>query len=338
MRLSDETGPAHHARYTVPDWSHGYRLEDAAGALVVSAKYHDMFHDADAQRLAEICTALLQLLIGDGHNVSAALDYARHPKGEATESDVAKALWAFAYVAHRGPSSLAEAAIDAFHQLITRNATFESARASGYAVLGAANYLMRFPGAFQIKRFLAKQAAAVVEFCTDDTAKSPWIDRWDDADWPLAAQAVGVAAKRLADPALEEASRRLTAEIRQATADGTEFSTPTSGSIKEESPVTAAVYIDALGAAYRLSGEDDLIHSIRAAADWFLGANRLGVPLYDFKTGGCHDALTPSGLNRNQGTESTVFCLLAFLTLHRLASVEVADESHAAESPASEGA
>jgi len=329
LRLSDDTGPAHHARHTLPDWSHGYRLEDAAGVLVVSAKYHDIFNDANAQRLAEICTSLLQTLIGDGHNVAGALDYSRHPKGRATETDVAKALWALGYLAHRGPSSLGEPAIDMFHQLM-RGGTFEEARAAGYAVLGASNYLDRFPGAFQVKRFLAGQTETVVQFCS----QSDWIEQWKHADWPLAVQAVTVAARRLEQDTLRETSQRLVAEIREATSDGTAFPKPGPNPTQEEMPVTAAVYIDALGAAYRDDREEELIHSIRSAADWFLGANNRGLTLYDFSTGGCHDALTAGGVNRNQGTEATMYCLMAFLTLHRLASVALDSESTGEEAPA----
>ena len=332
LRLSDDTGPAHHARHTLPDWSHGYRLEDAAGVLLVSSKYYDLFNDTDAQRLAEICAALLQTLIGDGRNVSGALDYARHSKGRATETDLAKALWALGYVAHHGPSSISEPAIDTYHQLM-QAASFTDARAAAYGVLGAANYLVRFPGAFQVKRFLSKQAAIVVEFCTESGgAGAGWIERWKHADWPLAVQAVSVAARRLNDDALRETSRRLIAEIREVTSDGTVFAKPGPNPTEEELPVSAAVYIDALGAAYWDGGDDELIHSIRSAADWFLGANRVGKSLYDFGTGGCHDALTAGGLNRNQGAEATLYCLMAFLTLYRLASlapVELAAEESA---------
>jgi glycosyltransferase involved in cell wall biosynthesis len=330
MRLSDDTGPCHHARHTLPDWSHGYRLEDAAGVLVASAKFYDIFGDADSQRLAELCTSLLQTLIGEGRKVAGALDYARHPKGLATETDIAKALWALGYVAHRGPALLIEPAIDMFHLLMSR-ASFAEARAAAYAVLGAANYLVRFPGAFQVKRFLSRQTDTVVRFCSEPEtgagAESDWIERWRHDDWPIAAQAAAVAAELLADAGLRETARTLVAHAREATSDGTSFVSPGPNPGREESPVTGAVYIEALGALYGHSGEEGLLHSIRSAADWFLGANRLGQSLYDFSTGGCHDALTASGLNRNQGTEATTWFLVSFLTLHRLAAKAVPSES-----------
>lgn len=318
LRLSDDTGPAHHARYTLPDWSHGYRLEDAAGVLVVSVKYYDIFHDRDAARLAEICTALVQTLIADAKNVAAALDYARHPQGRASQADVAKALWALGYAAHRGPAAIAEPAIDMFQELVP-NVTATEHQAAAYAVLGAANYLMRFPGAFQVKRMLSRWVQVVDAFCNDPN----WFDKWGDVDWPVAPQSVAIAARSLNNDKLAKRAAELVGQVREVTSDGRVFPARGPNPPDEEVPVTAAAYIEALGAAYRLSRDESLIQSIRATADWFLGANRLGTPLYDFATGGCHDALTAAGLNRNQGTGASLFCLLAFLTLHRLASVEL---------------
>ena len=42
------------------------------------------------------------------------------------------------------------------------------------------------------------------------------------------------------------------------------------------------------------------------AFDWFLGRNRLDLPLYDFATGGCSDGLGEEPLNANEGAESTL--------------------------------
>jgi hypothetical protein len=51
------------------------------------------------------------------------------------------------------------------------------------------------------------------------------------------------------------------------------------------------------------------------AFEWFLGANDLNLPLYDFATKGCNDALMADGVNNNQGAESTLSFLLATLTV-----------------------
>lgn len=54
-----------------------------------------------------------------------------------------------------------------------------------------------------------------------------------------------------------------------------------------------------------------------ASLEWFLGKNTHRVSLYDPKTGSCADGLTPSGLNENQGAESTIVCLLSLLAAHQ---------------------
>ena len=51
------------------------------------------------------------------------------------------------------------------------------------------------------------------------------------------------------------------------------------------------------------------------AFEWFLGRNHLGLPVYDFATGGCHDGLRPTGSTANEGAESTLAFLQALLAL-----------------------
>jgi hypothetical protein len=68
---------------------------------------------------------------------------------------------------------------------------------------------------------------------------------------------------------------------------------------------------------------------MRESFAWFLGANRLGLPLYDFSTAGCRDGLGAAEVNQNQGAESTLSFLLSLLAM-----LELADEGleHAASS------
>ena len=45
---------------------------------------------------------------------------------------------------------------------------------------------------------------------------------------------------------------------------------------------------------------------IELACGWFLGANDVGVVMWDPRTGGGYDGLQVTGANLNQGTESTL--------------------------------
>ncbi|MEE9268874.1 MAG: glycosyltransferase family 4 protein [Candidatus Krumholzibacteria bacterium] len=323
VRLSDDTGPSHHARFTLPDWSFGYHLEDAAAALVASCEYHNILGATEAVRLSGTFLALLQNLIRNGRDVAQALDYTRHRKGRASEVALGKAVWALGHGVNRGPSVLAAAANDLFHRLLP-HAHFTSQWGAAYAVLGAVHYLTRFPGATEVRRYLAENAGEVEQACR----QADWIERWRAPDWPVAAQALTMAASSLGQDGMRVLSSELIANIRTATVEGTVFLRRGDNPEEEELPTTASAFITALDAAYQTGRDNELLRPIRSAADWFLGANRMEETMYDFSTGGCHDGLTASGANRNQGTAATVHCLLAFLTLHRLAGSDATSVSN----------
>jgi glycosyltransferase involved in cell wall biosynthesis len=318
LRLSDDTGPSHHARYTVPDWHYGYRMEDTAAMLVVSIKYGKLFLDEDATKIADTCIALLQILIGDGKNSAEGLNYNRTPMDRASEMSLGKAVWALGYVVSQETPILGPAANDLFQHLLS-NAHLNDLRGSGYAVLGASNYLQHFPGASSVKRYLYRHAEILLSNCDSPD----WILKWNAADWPVAAQALTLAASVLGDHMMLELAKKLVAELIETTSNGRVFLRPGPNADEEELPVSAATFIESLSAAFYEWRDRDLLDPIRSAADWFLGDNRKGEALFEFSTGGCHDAVTASGLNRNQGIEATVYCLLAFTTLHELAGIDV---------------
>jgi hypothetical protein len=185
-RLTDDTGPAHHARYTIPDWSHGYRIEDAASALLAATKYQVAYNDATSQRLCEVYLSLVQTLIGDGRSVAAGMTYARHPEGHADDVGVAMVLWGLGYVIRNESLRLAEPALDSFNELLPHT-DLGSPRAAGYAALGAADYLSRFGGASDVRRFLNRQVDTLSAACNE----TDWMNTWSAADWALPVQVFG---------------------------------------------------------------------------------------------------------------------------------------------------
>ncbi len=83
----------------------------------------------------------------------------------------------------------------------------------------------------------------------------------------------------------------------------------------DEQPINAAALVEAHVEAYVARGaEADARRAVRAF-EWFVGRNRLEQSVYDFTSGGCHDGLGKTALNRNQGAESTLAYLQALLAL-----------------------
>ena len=60
--------------------------------------------------------------------------------------------------------------------------------------------------------------------------------------------------------------------------------------------------VEATLEAWRVTGRAGYRDAANVAFDWFLGRNRLGVPVYDAASGGGHDGLTSTGTERQPGS------------------------------------
>jgi hypothetical protein len=75
-------------------------------------------------------------------------------------------------------------------------------------------------------------------------------------------------------------------------------------------------------AAYLVTKDEEYLKPMKISFEWFLGANDGNRNLYDFVTGGCYDGLTRTGVNLNQGAESTLCFLLSLLSMKEISVVQ----------------
>ncbi len=73
----------------------------------------------------------------------------------------------------------------------------------------------------------------------------------------------------------------------------------------DQQPVEAVTMAEAAQAAFDLLGGEEYLATFRRAHGWFLGCNSLKLAVADVRSGACCDGLHASGLNHNQGAEST---------------------------------
>ncbi len=83
------------------------------------------------------------------------------------------------------------------------------------------------------------------------------------------------------------------------------------GYFTHEYSIEAAAMADACSRAFSLTGDERWRDLVDRAARWFVGDNDGEALLYNTKTGGGRDGLTPGGTNPNQGAESTLAALAA---------------------------
>lgn len=74
----------------------------------------------------------------------------------------------------------------------------------------------------------------------------------------------------------------------------------------DQQPLEASTMAAASLAGWRLTGQSKYLRTFQRSYAWFMGKNTLGIALADPADGSCYDGLTPTGVNKNQGAESTL--------------------------------
>jgi hypothetical protein len=345
-RMTDSTGLIQHAIYCVPRRESGYTIDDNARALRLCTRL--WCHRPEDRMLSRV-TEYLSLLEyarrpgGGFHNL---MSYQRHwldtdgdgdCQGQAVRA-LAEVLGSALPVDYR---ALARELIDVVHPTL---ADLRSLRAQAYVILAWGHLWTAGVERIESLETVAWSAAQRLMDCYNRSCRSGW--SWFESQMTYAnavlPHALFVAAGRWpSEPFLEIAKTSFTFLDRETTAsapspfggegrvsagdspwrgEGADFFWPVGnngwyphGEAKadyDQQPVEAATMADAALAAFSLLGEEKYLATFRRARDWFHGANSLGRPLVDIRAGACYDGLQPSGVNRNQGAESTLAYLL----------------------------
>lgn len=328
-RLSDDTGLIQHATYCIPRRDSGYCVDDNARALRVVLLARRQSGSPQAEALTMKYLSFLQYAQTDDGRFRNFMTYDRVLDAEPGSEDCfGRAIWALGsaitLAPDQGTRRLAE-------QMLARSIEAHpdiGLRGAANAILGLTSYLRSEPdGAIaqpvrvRLERLVGSLLAAYRENASDDW---PWFEpilTYDNAILPCAlfdvqrvlpspdSLEIAIAALGfLKDVCFQEGVLHLVGN-RGWYPRGSQMATA------DEQPTDAAAFVIAFRAAYFVTGEKHYLDSMRDAFDWFLGANRVGVPLYDFSTAGCRDGLEDSGVNENEGAESTVAFLLALLAM-----------------------
>ena len=308
-----------HARYATPRIENGFCTDDNARALIVVS--HQPDPSADLIVLARIYLGFLQgaaLARGGFHNRRNADGSWKDEAG--SDDSQGRALWALGSVVHQPPEPwMRGAAIDLFE---LQRLVSSSPRANALAALGAAEVLATDPD----NRIAREAVIRHVEHLQVRDEPWPWPEErlsYDNARIPEGLVAAGHA---LGDGEVLDAGLRLLGWLVDVEmADGVFSFTPVGGWAAgeprpgfDQQPVEAGAMADACKVAWEVTGEARWRDLLELSARWFVGANDGRAPMYDVETGGCYDGLMRSGVNLNQGAESTLSALMALQDAHEI--------------------
>ncbi|HUY42506.1 MAG TPA: hypothetical protein VMU98_01945 [Acidimicrobiales bacterium] len=316
LSLSGPFGTFEHAEFAVARPEHGYCTDDVARVLLVSVR--ERAPSVELQRLARTSFHFLRSAqVGNGtfrnrRNANGVF------VGPGTNHDCwGRAMWALGTAAVKGhDETMRREALESF----TRSSAVTSPwpRASAFAVLGAAQVLAAWPGNEAALR-VVRNALPVLD---RPLLSDEW--RWPEAQLTYAnatlADALVAAGAALDIPLLvQQGLDQLRWLIERWTTRAHLSVVAARGSLGgehevdfDQQPIEVAALSEACVRAYVLSADDYWRRAQALATKWFLGENDGGAVMFVEATGGGYDGLIASGVNLNQGAESTL-ALLATL-------------------------
>lgn len=315
-RLTDERALFEHADGSTPRPDHGYCVDDASRALVLTCRTRDPAVDDLAERYLKVTLAAVA---ADGrcHN-RLGLD-GRWADAPGLGDWWGRAVWALGVAsATLAGSESRLRALTGFRRLAQRRPSHR--RSFAFAALGAAELARSEVAA---RTLLEDAVVAVVADRLPPAERARLTDRWpwperrlayDNARLPEALLAAGDALDR--PELIAQGLAWLRFLLRTETHEGHFSVTPVGGRgpgehgpAYDQQPVELAALADACARAYDLTGDQTWRDAVEMAWGWFLGDNDGRIEMYDPATGAGYDGLVPGGRNDNRGAESTLAAL-----------------------------
>ncbi|MHC4943525.1 MAG: glycosyltransferase family 4 protein [Planctomycetota bacterium] len=331
LRLTDSTGILQHASYTIPKYEHGYCLDDNARALVVATKYYRIFRDTRILRVLTPYLAFTQFAQREDGWFKNFLTYDRRFADDGGSDDCfGRALWGLGYTIAFAPTAFRALAKEIFDRAVPKIDVL-NLRGSAYAILGLHYYLDQYSGAAEMRRLMSMLGERLVSAYRDNEGKNwKWFEQSLNYGNAIIPHALFLAAYRtnqaefmeIAEESLDFLFQEQLREDHLSLV-GSNGWYPRGGKKAQfdQQPIDASKLIEACKTAYRRTKKKIYLDRMRICFDWFLGNNDVGVPIYDFRTGGCNDGLTPTGANLNQGAESTLSFLLSLMTMYEISGL-----------------
>lgn len=333
--LTGELGILQHAVGSRPDPAHGYCVDDVARALEV-----DLLHARGLGWLPVSRSAWRSLrFLEDAFDPESGRFWnfrsidGSWTGGPGSNDSLGRAMLALGETMDSAPDAqLFERAVALFRRALPAAATVTSPRAQASVVLGcdAVARSVAVAGSEEGQEMALGDASAVVMRRLATTLHARFLD-FARPGWPwpepsltyenaLIPRALIVAGDRLGATAMVAIGlQALDWLIDAQTSPQGHFSPvgngwwPRDGSKSrfDQQPIEATALLLAAEAAHIATHDDRYLVAMERAYAWFLGANDLGVPIADPARGACFDGLTSTGVNTNEGAESTLMWLTA---------------------------
>ena len=330
--LTNDTGILQHATFTIPNWNHGYCIDDNARGVIVACMYYHLFKDKSVIPLIQKYLAFLNYAFNpENRRFRNFMSFNRQwLELKGSEDSHTRAIWGLGAAIKYTPNiAIRNMAMRLFLDSLAVVENFNSPRSWAFAIIGLQYYLEVYSGDVAARNLRTLLAERIYErFKGNGTAEWPWCENsvsYANAKLPHALIMAGqwIPDNEMLKTGLNSLKWLLkiqTAKEGHLTIIGNENWLVRDGECSkfDQQPIEAMSLIEACVEAYKATGENIWLLEAERCLGWFMGRNDLNIPVYDFETGGCNDGLQPHGINANQGAESTLTWLISLLTMYEI--------------------
>ena len=325
--LTDRTGVIQHAIYSIPNRRTGYTTDDNARALIVALQEYERTGDRRLLRLVSTYLSFLHYAQTSSRRFHNFMSFDQiFLDDEGSEDCFGRVLWACGEaLATNIHENVKKVARRLFDDAIRWLPVVTWTRGCAYSALGCYFYLKGEPESDAVRKHLETLADKLCKAFKENASDNwPWFDYFMTYSNGILPRALFLAYQAIGKQEyLDTAVRSMDFLNRVTNIDGIHHPIGCNGWYIRDSErawfdqqaVDPMACVMANLSAYEATKDRSYLGHAKIAFDWFFGKNSIGEALYDPVTGGCYDGLNPSGVNLNQGSESTICCLLAQLAM-----------------------
>lgn len=333
-RLTDSTGIIQHAKYGIPNLKEGYCIDDNARALIMTLMAIDT-NEKEALELIPTYLSFIHYMQTDDGNFRNFLNYSRQYVDETYSEDAfGRTIWSLGYLISNSPNqSYREFGEVLFRKSIPHFDNLQYLRGISNTLIGVSYYLRRHPSDKEMMNALQRLTARLVS-AYDQFADAEW--KWfegflsyDNAILPLSLlhSAAITRDKKVLSVAFEAISflegLTLTSKYLNPVGNNGWYYKNGEMPLYDQQAIETMGMVLLYSQALQITGDTSYLKRIYSVYMWFLGENSLWAPLYDSETTGCSDGLQISGINLNQGAESTLAYLISHLSVLKAFEVKM---------------
>ena len=334
IRLTDDTGIVQHAKYGIPNLKEGYCLDDNARALIMALMAYQRNKSKEAFELLPVYLSYIHYMQTDDGNFRNFLSFNRQYLDEVgSEDSFGRTIWALGHlISCAASNSYREFALEIFRRSYPHFKSLTHLRGVANTIIGVSLYLQVYPTDEGMVSTLAELTQPLLDaYEKHQDADWQWFEEkmtYDNAILPLAllhsAEITGNEnAKKIAMKTMAFLDK-LTLSNGYLSPVGNDgwYYKGSKFPIYDQQAIETMAMVLMHFQAYQIFREPEYIEKMFLCYKWFLGENTLRAPLYDHETKGCCDGLLPTGINRNQGAESTLAYLISHLTVLKAFELE----------------